>query len=161
MCRQLLKNTFPDVTQLRVFLNLSWILTYTNFKFKNGYSVLDTVSDCKYLGVILDEHLTLNKCSKTLSSKQHVKNLENLRIKVGSSYINSSVSVRNLVLILDNTRGKEKQVNSTCKSCYYQIRNIGLNHNYINDETCRTLVRDFIIFRLDYGNALVYNIHYL
>jgi len=39
----------------------------TNFKFKYGDCVLDTVSDYKYLGVILDEHLTLNKCFKTLS----------------------------------------------------------------------------------------------
>jgi len=39
----------------------------SNFKFKYGNSVLDTVSYCKYLGVILDEHLTLNKCSKSLS----------------------------------------------------------------------------------------------
>jgi len=39
----------------------------SNFKFKYGNSVLDTVSDYKYLGVILDEHLTLNECSKALS----------------------------------------------------------------------------------------------
>jgi len=39
----------------------------SNFKFKYGNSVLDTVSDYKYLRVILDENLTLNKCSKTLS----------------------------------------------------------------------------------------------
>jgi len=56
------------------------------------------------------------------SSKQHVKKTENLRIKVGARYINSSMSVRNLGLILDNTLGMEKQVNSICKSCYYQIK---------------------------------------
>jgi len=91
--------------------------------------------------------LKLNK-DKTkfivFSSKQHVKKTENLRIKVGSSYINSSMSVRNLGLI--------------CKSCYYQIRNIGLISNYINDETCKTLVQALIISRPDYGNALLYNI---
>ena len=36
------------------------------------------------------------------SSKQHVKKTENLRIKVGSSYINYSMYVRNLGLLLDN-----------------------------------------------------------
>jgi len=60
------------------------------------------------------------------SSKQHVKKTENLRIKVGSSYINVFMSVRNLGLMLDNTLGMEKQVNYICKSCYYQIRNIGI-----------------------------------
>ena len=69
-----------------------------------------------------------------------------------------SISVKNLGLILDNTLGMEKQVNSICKSCYYQIRNIGLIRKYINDETCKTLVQALIISRLDYGNALLYNI---
>jgi len=38
-------------------------------------------------------------------------------------------------VILDNTLGIVKQVNYICKSCYYQIRNIGLIRKYINDET--------------------------
>jgi len=29
---------------------------------------------------------------------------------------------------------------------------------YINDETCKTIVEALIIFRLDYGNAFLYNI---
>ena len=61
------------------------------------------------------------------TSKQHVKKTENLRIKIGSSYINSSMFVRILGLILDNTLGMEEQVNSICKSCYYQIK-IGRAH---------------------------------
>jgi len=80
------------------------------------------------------------------SSKQHLKKTENLHIKVGSIYINSSMSVRNVGLILDNTLYMEKQVNSICKFSYYQIRNIGLNNEYINDETCMTLVQAFIIY---------------
>ena len=102
--------------------------------------------------------LKLNK-DKTyfivVSSKQRLKKTENLRIKVGSSYINCSVSVTNLELILDNTLGMEKQVNSICKSCYYQIRNIGLIRNYINDETCKTLVQGALLF-LDWTMAMHY-----
>ena len=41
---------------------------------------------------------------------------ENFRINVRSSYINSSMSVRNIGLILDNTREMEKQMNSICMS---------------------------------------------
>ena len=47
-------------------------------------------------------------------------------------------------LILDNALGMAKQVNYICKSCYYQIRNIGLIRKCINDETNK---------RLDYGNG--------
>ena len=50
--------------------------------------------------------LKLNK-DKTVfnvfSSSQHVKNTENLRFKVGSIYINISMSVSYLGIILDNT----------------------------------------------------------
>jgi len=51
-----------------------------------------------------------------------------------------------------------KQVNYICKSCYYQIRNIGIIHKYINDETRKTSVQALIISRLDYGNTILYNI---
>ena len=68
------------------------------------------------------------------SFKQHAKKTEILRIEVESSYINYSMSVRNIGLIL------EKRVNSICKSCYYQRRNIGLIHKHINDEICQNLI---------------------
>ena len=48
--------------------------------------------------------LQLNKDKTELfvfSSNQHVKKTKNLRINVGSGYINSSTSVRSLGLILD------------------------------------------------------------
>jgi len=58
--------------------------------------------------------LKLNK-DKTqfivLSSKQDSKKIENLHIKAVSSYINSSISVRNLGLILDHTMEMDNQVN--------------------------------------------------
>ena len=85
--------------------------------------------------------LKLNK-DKTgfivFSSKQHTKKTENLPIQIQSSYINYSLSVRNIGLILDNTLGMKKQVNSRFKYCYYQIRNIGLICKYVTDETCKT-----------------------
>ena len=52
--------------------------------------------------------------------------------------------VRNLGFRLDNVLGVEKQVNSICKSFYYQIRNIGLIRKYINDETWKTLVQALV-----------------
>ena len=58
---------------------------------------------------------------------------------------------RNLGLILGNTLGMKKQVNYICKSCYCQMRNIGLIRKYINDETYKTLIQAVIISRLDYG----------
>ena len=53
-----------------------------------------------------------------------MKKTEDLRIGLGSSYINYSMSMRNLRLVLVNTIGMEKQVNFIPKSWYDQIRNI-------------------------------------
>jgi len=68
------------------------------------------------------------------------------------------MSVRNLGLILDNTLDMDKKVNSLCKSCYYQIRNIIFIRKYINDEIWKTLVQTLINSRVVYGNVLLYNI---
>ena len=75
------------------------------------------------------------------SFKQHTKKTENHRIKVRSSYINYSMFVRNLGLILDNTLGTKKDVNIIFNSCYYQIRNIELISKYINDKISKHLVQ--------------------
>ena len=77
----------------------------------------------------LNKDMTQKKCFLIQAT---YKKAENLCIKVGSSYINSSMSVRNLGFILDVTLGMEKQMNSIYKSCYYQIGNIGLIRKYIN-----------------------------
>ena len=41
-----------------------------------------------------------------------MKKTDNIRIKIRSSYINYSMSVRYLGVILDNSTGMEKKVNS-------------------------------------------------
>jgi len=51
-------------------------------------------------------------------SKQHVKKTKNLRIKVGSSYINSSIFLRNLELILETLDKISHYGNTILSSCY-------------------------------------------
>ena len=60
------------------------------------------------------------------SSKQHVKQNENLYIKSAFNYINSSIAVGNLGAYI----GMDNQVNYICKLSYYQIRNIGIIQKY-------------------------------
>jgi len=55
-----------------------------------------------------------------------VKKTENLRIKVASSYLNITMPVSNLGLILDKPLWMQKQVDSIWRHCYYHKRNIGL-----------------------------------
>jgi len=116
--------------------------TWINLKPYNKWDDILSSVEVECIGIWMNSNVLKLNNNKTeyivFSSKQHVKKTENLHIKIGSSYINLSMSIRNLGNILDNTLGIEKQVNSISKSCYYQIRNIGLIHKYINDKSCKT-----------------------
>jgi len=46
------------------------------------------------------------------------------------------------------------QVNSVCKSAFYQLRNISRIRCYLSDEAAKILVHSLVISRLDYGNSL-------
>ena len=50
------------------------------------------------------------------SSKQSVNKTGRFRLKVGSIYIESAKSVRNVGIFLDNTFEMEKQVNAICNT---------------------------------------------
>ena len=50
------------------------------------------------------------------SSKQSVNKTGKFRLKVGSIYIESARSVRNVGIFLDNTFEMEKQVNAICNT---------------------------------------------
>jgi len=68
------------------------------------------------------------------------------------------LKVRNLGVVQDSQLKMEQQVSSVCRSCYNQIRSIGRIRNFINTDTCRTLVQALVTSRLDYANSLLLGI---
>ena len=85
--------------------------------------------------------------------KQHFNNLS---ISVGNSRIAPSISVRNLGVILDNLMSLDKQINSICKSAFFQLRNIGGIRNMLTDDACSQLIHSLVTIRIDYCNSLLY-----
>ncbi len=79
--------------------------------------------------------------------------VETISLQVGKSVIRPDKVVKNLGTHWDLHLQMEKQVNSVCKSCYYQLRILGKIRHYLSVDTCRTLVQAFVVSRLDYGNA--------
>jgi hypothetical protein len=53
----------------------------------------------------------------------------------------------------------EQQGSAVAKSRYHQIRNIGHIRSYITEHACKTLICSLVTSRLDYGNALLYNVN--
>ena len=76
-------------------------------------------------------------------------------ISISEQVVNSSVSARNLGLIVDDSLSLEEHVNSISKSCYYH-RRIAKIRKYLSEDSTAALVHAFITCRLDNGNALLY-----
>ena len=92
------------------------------------------------------------------ASQRNVDKLQDLHISVGPNVIHNVPWVRNLGFVMDTCLTMEKQVNAITKACYYQIRNIGQIRKSITEDACKTLVQALVTSRLDYGNALLYNL---
>ena len=79
-------------------------------------------------------------------------------MSISEQVVNSSVSARNLGLIVDDSLSLEEHVNSISKSCYYHIRRIAKIRKYLSEDSTAALVHAFITCRLDNGNALFYGL---
>ncbi len=50
------------------------------------------------------------------------------------------------------------QINNTCKSTFYHIRNLSVIQNILDEENAKVTVCAFVFFTLDYGNSLLYGL---
>ncbi len=88
------------------------------------------------------------------------KNTKDMSLMVGQNKINPCAVVKNLGCYWDSHLTMEEQVNSVCKSCYYQIRVIRKIRPYLTKDACRTLVQALVTSRLDYANAMLAELPY-
>ena len=75
----------------------------------------------------------------------------------GDDLIQPSLHVRDIGAILDCTLSMIPQVNSVCKSAFYQLRNIARIRKYLYPKTTE-LVHTFVSSKLDFCNSLLYGI---
>lgn len=88
-----------------------------------------------------------------------IKNLSETSLLFDQNIIQSVQIVRNFGAFFDQLQSFEKQCNTVSKICYLQIRKIWRIRHYLTDTACKTLVHSLVTLRLDYGNALLYNIN--
>ena len=92
------------------------------------------------------------------SSKHHNQSINGLSLTIGNHTITQNASVRNLGVQWDRHFTMVAYVNAVCRSCNFQLRNIGRIRQYITEDACRTLVNALVTSRLDYGNALLHGV---
>ena len=81
-----------------------------------------------------------------------------ISLHFGDDLIQPSLHVRDIGAILDCTLSMIPQVNSVCKSAFYQLRNIARIRKYLSPKTTELLVHAFVSSKLDFCNSLLYGI---
>ena len=96
---------------------------------------------------------------KTINySKVNLSKLDINSIVIPDTVIGVSDSCRNLGVMLDSTMTMSSQISSICKSVWYQLRNLGFIRKYMTRSAAEKIVHALISSRLDFGNALLYNL---
>ena len=91
-------------------------------------------------------------------SKVNLSKIDIHAILIPDTVIGASDSCRNLGVMLDSTMSMSAQISSICKSVWYQLRNLGLIRKYVTRSAAEKIVHALISSRLDFGNALLYNL---
>src|SRR5688572_8477498 len=63
--------------------------------------------------------------------------------------------VRDLGVLLDEDLSMEEHVNSLCRSCFYQLRQIRVIRRNLSFDAAMTLVHSFVLTRLDFCNGVL------
>ena len=89
------------------------------------------------------------------ASERNAGLVNGISVAVDDSNIKPSSCVRNLGAWLDIRVDMEQHVNSVCKSCFGQIRQIGHIRRYLTTDTTKSLVNSLVTSRLDCCKALL------
>ena len=72
--------------------------------------------------------------------------------------IEVSSNARNIGVTFDTNMNLEKHVMNTCKTAFYHLRNIARIRNCLSQDEAEILVHAFISSKLDFCNALLYDL---
>ena len=89
------------------------------------------------------------------TSERNSSLVSEISVTVGDSNIKFSSSVRNLGAWLDSGMDMEQHVNSVCKSCFGQIRQISHIRHFLTTDATKSLVNSLVTSRLDYCICIV------
>jgi len=77
-------------------------------------------------------------------------------LKIGTDFIEPSIKLRNIGVILDKTVTMSFHINNIVKGAFYRLRNIAKIRKYINVTTAEVLVHPFVNSKLDFCNSLLH-----
>ena len=93
-----------------------------------------------------------------ISSKTLASRVPPPTIQIGTSSASPSDVVKSLGVLLDRHLTMEQHIASVCKSATYHLYNIRRIRKYLSRQTTEQLIHAFVTSKLDYCNALYYNL---
>ena len=133
-----------------------------SFKCKQPLEAISKVNSClsDIRRWMITNKLKIND-SKTefivFRSPQLRCDLSDLSVNIGESQITQSLKVRDLGVTFDQFLNSDDHITAKCRT-YFHIRNKGKIRNLLSYNACSTIIHALISCRLDYCNALLYNV---
>jgi hypothetical protein len=88
-------------------------------------------------------------------AKQRLKNVENIKVRVGNVYITPKKCVKNLGVHQDQQLSMEQHIRAVCRSVHMHLHNISRIRRYLTRDSTHVLVQALAISRIDYANSLL------
>ena len=89
-----------------------------------------------------------------VGSKSNRMKADVTQLRVGQSTVDTSDTVRNLGIQIDETLSLEQQIKDVVKSCRFHMHALWQIRPYLTQYNAKLLVHAAIISRLDYCNSL-------
>ena len=93
-----------------------------------------------------------------IGTKQQLAKLSVDNLKIGSTNIVPSTSVRNLGAWFDSNLCMSTHITKACSTSFFHLHNIRRIRKFLSKDSLVTLIHAFITNRLDYCNSLPYGL---
>ena len=140
---------------------------YVPFSLKDPSELRNAVKRMENCLTEVRDWMTMNKLclndNKTeliiFTSRYHQNAIQGLyeqvKIKIGDSYIEPKQTVKNLGVTFDSELKMSAQVSNVARNMYINIRSLGRIRRYLDQPTCASVAASLAMSRLDYGNVLL------
>ena len=93
-----------------------------------------------------------------IGTKQQLSEVNIDSLVVGNTDVAPVSVARNLGTWFDSHLNLQEQIHKTCQSRFFHLHNVRRIRKYLSQESACTLVRAFIIGRIDYCNSLLFGL---
>ena len=103
--------------------------------------------------------LNISKTEYMITGKKNnLKRISNVQFIVENNPVQLVDKVKDLGVILDSTLSLDSQINNVIRTSNYHLRNIAFIRKYLDEDSVKKLVYNFVISRIDYCNSIYYSL---